>query len=147
MFELFFFRIVFAGIAGFIIGTLSRTVSTARVFAIVCMGAALVIITSTEFYRISSYPWISDPGRLSAQVISALGFIGTGLIWISTEDKRIKGLSNAANLWVTAIIGMLIGAGLQNAAIAGTFAVTIIYWAANNIIKCNKLPNRLKSRK
>ena len=57
--------------------------------------------------------WYADPGRLSAQIIVALGFIGSGLIWISPE-KKVEGITTAAALWLTAIVGMAIGAGLNN---------------------------------
>lgn len=139
MLELLFLRIVFAGIVGFIIGVINKKSPSARVFSMICMGAALVTIVSIEFFKITYYPWVADPGRLSAQIISALGFIGTGLIWVA-EDKQIKGVSNAASLWITAILGMLIGAGLQHASVVGTVMVVIIYWIANHITICKKKP-------
>jgi putative Mg2+ transporter-C (MgtC) family protein len=102
-------RILVAAVVGTLIGT--RTDSAAsRMFVIVCTGASLLTIVSTEFYKIVDYPWLGDPGRLSAQIIVALGFLGTGLIWVS-EKQEVKGLSVAASLWVTAILGILIGCG------------------------------------
>lgn len=68
-------RIIVAAAIGTLIGT--RTNSEAsRMFVIICTGAALLTIVSTEFYKVGDYPWFSDPGRLSAQVIAALGFLG-----------------------------------------------------------------------
>ncbi|MDD2585195.1 MAG: MgtC/SapB family protein [Syntrophomonadaceae bacterium] len=139
MLELLVLRIIFAGIVGFIIGVMNSKSPSARMFSMICTGAALVTIVSIEFFKTTYYPWMADPGRISAQIISALGFIGTGLIWIS-EDKQIKGVSNAASLWVTAILGMLIGAGLQHTSVIGTFIVVIIYWLANHITICKKKP-------
>jgi len=102
-------RIIVAIVVGTLIGI--RTDSAAsRMFAIVCTGATLLTIVSTEFYKVVNYPWLGDPGRLSAQILVALGFLGTGLIWVS-EKQEVKGLSLAASLWLTAIIGMLIGGG------------------------------------
>jgi len=102
-------RILVAAVVGTLIGT--RTDSAAsRMFVIVCTGASLLTIVSTEFYKVVDYPWLGDPGRLSAQIIVALGFLGTGLIWVS-EKQEVKGLSVAASLWVTAILGILIGCG------------------------------------
>lgn len=102
-------RIIVAVVVGTIIGI--RTDSAAsRMFAIVCTGATLLTIVSTEFYKVVDYPWFGDPGRLSAQILVALGFLGTGLIWVS-EKQEIQGLSLAASLWLTAILGIVIGSG------------------------------------
>lgn len=109
-------RIIVAVVIGTIIGI--RTDSAAsRMFVIVCTGATLLTIVSTEFYKVVDYPWFGDPGRLSAQILVALGFLGTGLIWVS-ENQEIKDLSLAASLWVTAILGILIGTGLSPTNIA-----------------------------
>ncbi len=102
-------RIIVAVVVGTIIGI--RTDSAAsRMFAIVCTGATLLTLVSTEFYKVVDYPWFGDPGRLSAQILVALGFLGTGLIWVS-EKQEIQGLSLAASLWLTAILGIVIGSG------------------------------------
>jgi putative Mg2+ transporter-C (MgtC) family protein len=111
----FLLRIMLALAVGTIIGLKTSTV-VARMFAIICTGAALLTIVSTEFYQVIDYPWFSDPGRLSAQVLAALGFLGTGLIWIS-ETNKVHGLSAAASIWVTAILGILIGSGLGPASL------------------------------
>ena len=102
-------RIIVAIVVGTLIGI--RTDSAAsRMFAIVCTGATLLTLVSTEFYKVVDYPWFGDPGRLSAQILVALGFLGTGLIWVS-EKQEIQGLSLAASLWLTAILGIVIGSG------------------------------------
>ena len=105
----FLLRIIVAAIVGTFIGVKTDSAAS-RMFAIICTGATLVTIVSTEFYKVVDYPWLGDPGRLSAQIIAALGFLGTGLIWVS-EKREIKGLSVAASLWLTAILGILIGCG------------------------------------
>jgi len=105
----FILRIVVAAMVGTFIGVKTDSAAS-RMFAIICTGATLVTIVSTEFYKVVDYPWLGDPGRLSAQIIAALGFLGTGLIWVS-EKREIKGLSVAASLWLTAILGILIGCG------------------------------------
>lgn len=125
---------------GLIIGFANRYQSQAdnsipmQVFVIICVAATLVTITSTEISKGISVSWMSDPGRLSAQVISALGFLGTGIIWMSEKERKPKGVPVAASLWVTAIIGMLIGVGLQSATVLGTLFIVIIYWAYNLIV-------------
>lgn len=120
----FLLRIVLAAVVGTCIGIKTSTVA-ARMFAIICIGAALLTIVSTEFYKVMDYPWFGDPGRLSAQVIAALGFLGTGLIWIS-EKKEIQGLSVAASIWVTAIMGIFIGSGLSLTSLVAVLVLVIV---------------------
>jgi len=126
MYASFLLRLLLAAAVGTIIGLKTRTVA-ARMFAIICTAAALVTIVSTEFYQVIEYPWFSDPGRLSAQVIAALGFLGTGLIWIS-ERNEVKGLSVSASIWVTAILGILIGTGLETVTLVVIALVLIFFF-------------------
>jgi putative Mg2+ transporter-C (MgtC) family protein len=122
-------RLVIAAILGFIMGLTSNiedNSQSSRVFSIICVGAALISITSVGLYQSMNIPWVGDPGRMPAQVISALGFLGTGMIWV-TQDDKVQGITSAASLWLTAILGMLIGAGLNNASIIGTIFFILIY--------------------
>lgn len=121
----FLLRIVLAAVVGTIIGLKTSTIA-ARMFAIICTGAALVTVVSTEFYKVIDYPWFSDPGRLSAQVVAALGFLGTGLIWIS-EKNEVQGLSVAASIWLTAILGILIGSGIGLASLVAVAFLVIAF--------------------
>ncbi len=134
MMSVFIFRILLAGVLGLIIGRLSARAGVSRTFAIIAIGSALVAITSTEFFKAMDNPWASDPGRLSAQVIAALGFIGTGLIWIG-EKGEVRGLAGSASLWVTAIIGLLVGSGLEHVTSLAAFFVIIIYWITGRVSK------------
>jgi putative Mg2+ transporter-C (MgtC) family protein len=127
-------RILVAGVVGLVIGLFTTNARSARTFGLIALGAALVTIISTEFYKELAGPWFSDPGRLSAQIISALGFIGTGLIWV-TEDQQVRGISVAASLWLTAIVGMLIGAGLGYISTSAVLIVLLIYWATGTAAK------------
>lgn len=135
-----------AMMAGLIIGFANKCQNQAdsstpiRVFVMICLGATLVTITSTELF-IGISPLTSDPGRLSAQVVSALGFLGTGIIWLSEEERKLKGVSVVASLWVTAIIGMLIGAGLNSATVLGTFFMILVYWFYNLVDSRKRLNN------
>lgn len=126
-------RLVIAGLLGFIIGQTNQYAYrnlAGRLFAIICMGACLLAITSTEFFKLLDLPWASDPGRIAAQVVSALGFLGTGLIWVS-EDQNVKGLSAGASLWFTAILGIMIGAGLGEIGFIGVVFLLIIYFLSD----------------
>ena len=122
-------RLVIAAILGFVMGLVSNSEDnsqSSRVFSLICIGAALVSIIAEGLYQSMNIPIVGDPGRMPAQIISALGFLGTGLIWV-TEDKRVLGMTAAASLWLTAILGMLIGAGLNNISVIGTIFFILIY--------------------
>jgi len=93
-----------------------------RTYMLVCMGAAMVMMTGqymfNEFHT-------GDPARLGAQVISGIGFLGAGSIIISGKTK-IRGLTTAAGLWTSACIGLSIGIGFYEAGIVATLAVLLI---------------------
>ncbi|NLB88234.1 MAG: hypothetical protein GX790_03275 [Syntrophomonadaceae bacterium] len=127
-------RLVISAITGLAIGSIFKHKDTSRVFALICVGASLVTIISTEFFKLIYLPWYTDPGRLSAQIISALGFIGTGFIWIS-EKKEVKGLAHSAALWYTAILGMIIGANLSSITFAVLIFAIILYSVGSSIIR------------
>lgn len=124
----FLFRIMMAGLIGFLIGiNTGRQAGNTRTFMIICMGAALITITSTEFFKLYGLPWFGDPARISAQIISALGFIGIGFIWV-VEDRRIQDLPVAASLWMTAIMGLLVGAGMLKTTFVALLFFIVIDW-------------------
>ena len=74
-----------------------------RTHMLLCVGAASTMLVSQYIY--ASYG-VGDPARLSAQVISGIGFLGAGTI-IVTRRNQIKGLTTAATLWATACMGRL----------------------------------------
>ncbi len=119
-------RIALATLIGLIIGYLSW-IRNVRVFILITVGAALITITSVDFFKLLDLPWIADPGRIAAQVIAALGFLGTGLIWIS-DDSRVKGLPVAGSLLVAAIIGILIGMGDTKTILTVIFLLLLFYF-------------------
>ena len=65
-----------------------------------------------------------DPMRLSAQVVSGIGFIGAGVIWTDRSNYK-RGLTTAANLWITACVGLTIGYGAYDLAIVTVFLMFI----------------------
>ena len=67
----------------------------------------------------------ADPGRIAAQVVSGIGFLGAGAI-IQAKGRRIHGLTTAASLWVVAAIGLAVGAGLYLTSIIATIMLLII---------------------
>ncbi len=88
-----------------------------KTFSLVCMGATLVMVTN-EFIYVNVANSTGDSARMAAQVISGIGFLGAGTI-MTTGNDRVKGLTTAAALWVTAAIGIAIGTGFYFGGIAG----------------------------
>lgn len=78
-----------------------------RTHMIVCLGAALVMVTSVCMSEQFNVP--QEVMRMSAQIISGVGFLGAGSI-IATGNK-IRGMTTAAGIWTTACVGLTVGAG------------------------------------
>ena len=98
-----------------------------RTHILVCLGAAATTLTGQYLLVLADYmsmPIVSDPARLGAQVISGIGFIGAGTI-IVTKRRQVKGLTTAAGLWTSAIIGLAIGVGYYEVAIYATFLILV----------------------
>ncbi|KRL04460.1 MgtC/SapB family protein [Liquorilactobacillus oeni] len=121
-------RLVLATICGGIIGYERRSKMKAagvRTHILVTMGSALIMIVSKyAFFDIAQKNGMSlDPSRISAQVVSGIGFIGAGAIL--TKHKIIDGLTTATGLWVAAGIGLALGSGMYTIAIAATACVLL----------------------
>ena len=93
-----------------------------RTHILVCMGAA--VASMTALYILLELKLPTDVSRLAAQVISGLGFIGAGTIVI-TKNMTIRGLTTAAGLWTTGIIGLAIGAGYYELGVIAAILVLI----------------------
>lgn len=99
-----------------------------RTHILVCMGAASVMMTSQYLISLTNSGFASfvcDPARLGAQVIAGIGFIGAGTIMV-TKRRQVKGLTTAAGLWDSAIIGLAIGVGYYEAAVYATFLILMV---------------------
>ena len=95
-----------------------------RTYAIVSLGAALIMVVSTQIFDIYKDVAAVDPSRIAAQVVSGIGFLGAGAI--IRFSAGVKGLTTAAGLWVTAGIGLACGIGSYKAAIMSTLLVLMI---------------------
>ncbi|MBP3939452.1 MAG: MgtC/SapB family protein [Clostridia bacterium] len=119
------FRLFLAVLCGGIIGIErehKRRPAGFRTHILICLGASMTTLTSQFlFYDLNLY---TDIGRLGAQVVAGIGFIGAGAI-IVTKRRQVKGLTTAAGLWTCAIIGLSIGAGYYEAAVIATFVIVV----------------------
>lgn len=98
-----------------------------RTHILVCMGAASVMMTSQYLINLTNsgvVDFVCDPARLGAQVIAGIGFVGAGTIMV-TKRRQVKGLTTAAGLWDSAIIGLAVGVGYYEAAAYATFLILI----------------------
>lgn len=93
-----------------------------RTYMLVCLGASLVMMTNQYICGLSG---TGDPSRLGAQVISGIGFLGAGTILV-TKGTRIRGLTTAAGLWTAACVGLAIGIGFYEGAVAVGFTIFLI---------------------
>lgn len=79
-----------------------------RTHILVCMGSALTMIIGFQI-RAGTAGAAVDPTRIAANVVSGIGFLGAGTIL--REGANVRGLTTAASLWVSAVIGLAAGAG------------------------------------
>ena len=105
-----FIRVIVSALLGGIIGLdrgMKHRGAGTKTITVVCLGATLVMLT--EQYIQINFPGLANMGRLAAQVISGVGFIGVGTIIVSRH--RVRGLTTAATLWASACIGLAVGIG------------------------------------
>jgi putative Mg2+ transporter-C (MgtC) family protein len=83
-----------------------------RTHTLVGVGAALFMLVSKYGFMdvLTTGRIVLDPSRVAAQVVSGIGFLGAGLIFVRRD--AVRGLTSAAGVWITAAIGMAAGAGL-----------------------------------
>ncbi|MCL2231086.1 MAG: MgtC/SapB family protein [Treponema sp.] len=119
-------RLSLAFAAGFIIGierSSRRQVAGLRTHILITLGACCLMMLSL---------WLpqqmggGDPGRIAAQVVAGMGFLGAGAI--IKLGNNIRGLTTAASLWLMAAVGLTIGAGmfLTAAVVVGFALITLI---------------------
>lgn len=95
-----------------------------RTFSLISMGATLAMILS--IYVPQEYLGLKngDPGRIAAQVISGVGFLGAGAI-IQMKGS-VRGLTTAAGIWMVAIIGMAVGLGMYWLSLVASLLILFI---------------------
>lgn len=123
-------RLMCAMLIGAMIGTereFTHRPAGMRTHMLVAVGACAVMITSQLiFWQYRAYGATPDPARLSAQVITGIGFLGAGTIM--KEGPTIKGLTTAASIWAVACLGVAVGGGYYAVGLvgAGCMMVTLV---------------------
>jgi putative Mg2+ transporter-C (MgtC) family protein len=110
-----------------------------RTHALVGVGAAAFMLVSKYGFNDVLEPGriVVDPSRVAAQIVTGIGFIGAGLIFV--RQDAVRGLTTAASIWVTAAIGAAAGAGLPLLAAAATAAYLVVALAFP--VLSRRLPN------
>ena len=137
------FRILLAAIAGGIVGVergLHGRAAGMRTHMMVCLGAALTTLLGVYNVEVLGITW-ADPMRVGAQVISGVGFLGAGTILLKKGSSQIRGLTTAAGLWTTAVIGLAIGIGFYEGALLTTLAVLLAFTIVS------RLESRMSSKR
>ncbi len=95
-----------------------------RTFALISMGATLAMLLS--IYVPQEYLGLKngDPGRIAAQVITGIGFLGAGTI--IQMKGLVRGLTTAAGIWIVAIVGMAVGVGMYLVSVVTTILVLFV---------------------
>lgn len=116
-----FLVLLFSGIIG-LERTAKRHEAGFRTYILVCSGSCIAMITNQFIFESFN---TGDAGRIAAQVISGIGFLGAGTILI-TSRNQIKGLTTAACLWACACMGIAIGIGFYTLSIASFILIIIV---------------------
>lgn len=118
------FRLVLAAILSGLVGyereVHGRTAGL-RTHILVCVGSALIMLTSMHMFEIYRGRATLDPARIAAQVVSGIGFLGAGTIL--RFKASVRGLTTAASLWTVAGIGLAVGSGLYIPAVVTAILV------------------------
>ncbi|GAA3073432.1 MULTISPECIES: MgtC/SapB family protein [Actinomycetes] len=115
----------------------------ARTHILVGLGSALfTLVSAYGFAPLLGDEVILDPSRIAAQIVTGIGFLGAGVIFV--RQNIVSGLTTAASIWVTAAVGMACGAGMPVIA-----ALTVVlYLLAVTVITvvARRLPHHSRSR-
>jgi putative Mg2+ transporter-C (MgtC) family protein len=126
-------RVVLAAVLGGAIGAereIREREAGLRTHLLVSVGAALFTLVSAYAWNDFAFSLESgvtlDPTRISAQIVTGIGFLGAGAI--IRQGLSVRGLTTAATLWVVAAIGLAAGAGYYWAAVVTTALVLVTLW-------------------
>lgn len=120
------FKLILSMILGIAVGMERKRkgqVAGVRTFALISMGACMAMLLS--IYVPQEYLGLKngDPGRIAAQVVTGVGFLGGGAM-IHMRGS-VRGLTTAAGIWMVATIGMSVGVGMYLVAIVGTLLILV----------------------
>ncbi|MDR1058415.1 MAG: MgtC/SapB family protein, partial [Treponema sp.] len=123
-------------LAGAVIGierSSRHQVAGLRTHILICTGATLLMLLSIWLPQEFNAMKNGDPGRIAAQVVSGIGFLGAGAI--IRLGNNIRGLTTAASLWFVAALGLAIGGGMFAVAAAAEILGLLTLWLLGKLEK------------
>ncbi len=123
--------VLFSGIIGWDRERLRKPAGL-RTHVLVGVGSALIMMVSVSM--VDLFPGLQrvDPGRIAAQVVTGIGFLGAGTI-LHLKEGVVSGLTTAATLWVVSGIGLAVGCGFYSGAVATTLLVMLALFLMNRL--------------
>lgn len=120
------FRLILSMLLGMAVGAERKRkgqIAGIRTFALIAMGACLAMLLSIYVPQVYLGLKNGDPGRIAAQVITGIGFLGGGAM--IHMKGAVRGLTTAAGIWMTAIIGMAVGIGMYLISLCATLLILL----------------------
>lgn len=146
---LYILRMVIAGVCGFLIGlerkNRAKEAGIRTHCVVACASALMMIISKYGFMDMAigaNGMRGADGARIAAQVVSGIGFLGAGMIFV--HKNTVTGLTTAAGIWATSGVGLAIGAGMYTVGIAATAIIILVQILFHLNFNWLKMP---KSRK
>lgn len=139
------FRLILSMALGMIVGAERKRkgqIAGIRTFALISMGACLAMLLSIYVPQVYLGLKNGDPGRIAAQVITGIGFIGGGAM--IHMKGAVRGLTTAAGIWMTAIIGMAVGIGMYLISFGATILILLTLVSFEQYEKKKKLGQESK---
>lgn len=121
------FKLILSMLLGVLVGAERKRkgqIAGVRTFALISMGACMAMLLSIYVPQVYLGLKNGDPGRIAAQVITGVGFLGGGAM--IHMKGAVRGLTTAAGIWMTATIGMAVGVGMYWCAIISTVLILVI---------------------
>jgi putative Mg2+ transporter-C (MgtC) family protein len=137
-------RLLIACVCGGLIGIereMHRKDAGFRTNALVCLGSCLIMMVSLEVHHLFKNEGPADPGRIAAQVVSGIGFLGAGAIL--RDQEGVRGLTTAAGVWVASGIGLACGLGLYIPALVCTVMtvfILIVFVKVDRVLRDRNAP-------
>ena len=131
-------RIIVASICGCAIGFERKNrhkEAGMKTHAIVALGSALIMVVSKYGFSDVAPP---DTSRIAAQVVSGIGFLGAGIIFVK-DNNIVSGLTTAAGIWATSGIGLCVGAGNYFVGIMSTVIMLVLQFILHSKLFTNDI--------
>lgn len=106
-----------------------------RTLGLVALGAALLTMASTDFFTVGGHADPSSLSRVIQGLITGIGFLGSGVITRQEGSDHVQGLTTAASIWITAILGILCGIGSGQIACIALVFVFLLFFLGKPIEK------------